>query len=161
MRDTLEASARKIVENYLVKNKDLFPNLEFSEKQIELNLGNGVTVVGRIDLVRRLDTDEVSIVDLKTSEQAQAEEDTETQLHVYAIGYQELTGRRADYVETYELDEQKRKARSVDDDFIDDVKKNVSAAADALHWVALHQRHPKRRASDVIISECAAKVANL
>ena len=38
------------------------------------------------------------------------------QLHIYALGYQELTGRRPDYVEIYELDERKRKPRSVDDD---------------------------------------------
>lgn len=143
LRDTLQASARKVVYEYLVKNKDLFPKLEFSEKQIELNLGDGVTVVGRIDLVRRLDTDEVSIVDLKTSERAQAEEVTETQLHIYAIGYHELTGRRADYVEVYELDEQKRKARSVDDDFIDDVKKNVAMAADALRTGTLKPKASK------------------
>src|SRR6266850_570252 len=84
-----------------------------------------VSVVGRIDLVRRIDTDEVTIVDLKTSERAQAEAVTETQLHIYALGYQELTGRRADYVETYELEEQKSKPRSVDDDFIADVRDNV------------------------------------
>jgi DNA helicase-2/ATP-dependent DNA helicase PcrA len=56
----------------------------------------------------------------------------ETQLHIYALGYQELTGRRADYVETYELEEQKGKPRSVDDDFIADVRNNVKTAANAL-----------------------------
>jgi DNA helicase-2/ATP-dependent DNA helicase PcrA len=35
-------------------------------------------------------------------------------------------------VEIYELDERKRKARSVDDDFIADVKIKVRAAAGAL-----------------------------
>jgi DNA helicase-2/ATP-dependent DNA helicase PcrA len=57
---------------------------------------------------------------------------TETQLHIYALGYQELTGRPADYVEIYELDEQKQKRRSVDDDFIADVKRDVRGAAKAL-----------------------------
>jgi DNA helicase-2/ATP-dependent DNA helicase PcrA len=51
---------------------------------------------------------------------------------VYALGYEELTGRRADYVEIYNLDERKRKPRSVDDDFIDDVKRQVRDAAGAL-----------------------------
>jgi len=62
---------------------------------------------------------------------------TETQLHVYALGYEELTGRRADFVEIYELDERKRKPRSVDDDFIEDVKKNVRGAASALRQGAM------------------------
>ena len=83
---------------------------------------------GRIDLVRRLDTDEVTIVDLKSNDRAQTEAVTETQLHIYALGYQELTGRPADYVEIYELDDQKQKRRSVDDDFIADVKRDVRAA---------------------------------
>jgi DNA helicase-2/ATP-dependent DNA helicase PcrA len=91
-----------------------------------------VSVAGRIDLVRRIDTGEVTIVDLKSSDRAQAEVVTETQLHIYALGYEELTGRRADYVEIYELDDQKQKRRSVDDDFIADVKRDVRAAAAAL-----------------------------
>jgi DNA helicase-2/ATP-dependent DNA helicase PcrA len=92
---------------------------------------------GRIDLVRRLDTNEITIVDLKSSERAQPEHVTESQLHVYALGYQELTGRRADYVEVYELDERKRKPRSVDDDFVDDVKRQVRSAAGALRQSTL------------------------
>jgi DNA helicase-2/ATP-dependent DNA helicase PcrA len=83
--------------------------------------------------VRRIDTGETTIVDLKSTDRAQPEEVTETQLHIYALGYEELTGRRADYVEIYELDERKRKPRSVDDDFIEDVKRKVRDAARALH----------------------------
>jgi DNA helicase-2/ATP-dependent DNA helicase PcrA len=49
-----------------------------------------------------------------------------------SLGYQELTGKRPDYVEIYELEEQKRKPRSVDDDFISTVKKNVKNAATSL-----------------------------
>jgi DNA helicase-2/ATP-dependent DNA helicase PcrA len=147
LRETLEKSAQGVLSAYLRKNKDIFDKIEFSEKQVELNLGNGVSVVGRIDLVRRLDTNEVSIVDLKTSERAQPEEVTETQLHIYALGYQELTGRRADYVEVYELEEQKRKARSVDDDFIADVKRNVGIAADALRKGVLAPKVSKKACS--------------
>ncbi len=69
-------------------------------------------------------------------DRAQAADVTETQLYVYAR-YQDLTGRRPDYVEIYELDERKRKPRSVDDDFIDDVKLKVREAADALRTSAL------------------------
>ena len=115
--------------NYIAKNKADFNNIEFSEKGIELHLGDGVSVVGRIDLVRRKDTNEVTVVDMKTSERSQAEDVTEVQLHIYALGYQEPTGKGADYVEIYELEEQKRKPRSVDDDFIAAVKTNVKDAA--------------------------------
>ena len=132
LRQQLEASAEVVVRNYLNDNAKVFNKIEFSEKQIEISLGDGVSVVGRIDLVRRIDTGETTIVDLKSTDRAQAEDVTETQLHVYALGYQDLTGRRPDYVEIYELDERKRKPRSVDDDFIADVKIKVRGAADAL-----------------------------
>ena len=132
LRQTLEASAEKVLKNYLADNAAQFRNIEFSEKQVEISLGDGVTVNGRIDLVRRLDTDETTIVDLKSSDRAQAEAVTEAQLHVYALGYQELTGHNPDYVEIYELEGRKRKPRAVDDDFIDDVKVNTLAAAQAI-----------------------------
>jgi DNA helicase II / ATP-dependent DNA helicase PcrA len=89
-------------------------------------------VVGRIDLVRRVDTGEVTIVDLKSNDRVQADDVTEAQLHIYALGYQELTGRRADYVEIYELEDQKQKRRSVGDEHIEDVNREVRRAAQAL-----------------------------
>ena len=132
LREQLETAAKRVLHDYLSDNAHLFGKIEFSEKSIEINLGGGVSIVGRIDLVRRIDNDEVTIVDLKSSDRAQAEEVTETQLHVYALGYQDLTGRPADYVEIYELDERKRKPRSVDDEFISEVQSKVLGAADAL-----------------------------
>jgi DNA helicase-2/ATP-dependent DNA helicase PcrA len=137
LRQQLEAAAERVLRDYLNDNRKLFDKIEFSEKQIEISLGDGVNVVGRIDLVRRIDTGETTIVDLKSSDRAQPEEVTEAQLHVYALGYQDLTGRRPDYVEIYELDERKRKPRSVDDDFLADVKMKVRDAASALRTSTL------------------------
>jgi len=144
LREKLATAARKVVEAYIRKNAPDFSQLEFSEKGIEIALGDGVSVVGRIDLVKRLDTGEVTIVDLKSSDRAQADEVTETQLHIYSLGYQELTGRRADYVEIYELDEQKRKTRSVDDAFMEDVKRDVRTVARALRENNMAPRPGKR-----------------
>lgn len=144
LRDTLEQSANAIVHNYIAKNKAEFDKLEFSEKGIELHLGDGVSVIGRIDLVRRIDTGEVTVVDLKTAERCQAEDVTETQLHIYALGYQELTGNRADYVEIYELEEQKRKPRSVDDAFIAAVQTNIKEAASHLRTGSLLAKPSER-----------------
>ena len=123
---------KRLLRNYLHANRALFDKIEFSEKQIEISLDDGVSVNGRIDLVRRIDTGETTIVDLKSTDRAQPEQVTETQLHIYALGYQELTGRRPDYVEIYELDEGKRKPRSVDDEFLNDVRIDVRRAAEAL-----------------------------
>ena len=144
LRQQLEAAATKAIRGYIEKNGADFKNLEFSEKGIEISLGDGVSVAGRIDLVKRLDTGEVTIVDLKSNERSQADAVTETQLHIYALGYQELTGRNADYVEIYELDQQKPKIRSVDDAFIDKVKVDVRAAAAALRNNALDPKPHKK-----------------
>ncbi len=132
LKEKLEMAAKKVVTDYIVDNKKEFNNIEFSEKLIEVNMGDGVSVVGRIDLVRRKDTDETSIVDLKSTDRAQAEDVTETQLHIYALGYNELTGRNADFVEIYNLDERKRKPRSVDEGFLKEVKTKVKGAAETL-----------------------------
>lgn len=137
LRQQLEQTAERVLRDYLTDNAALFDKIEFSEKQIGVSLGDGVSIVGRIDLVRRIDTGETTIVDLKSTERAQAEDVTEAQLHVYALGYQDLTGRRPDYVEIYELDERKRKPRSVDEDFIADVKAKVRDAAEALRTATL------------------------
>jgi DNA helicase-2/ATP-dependent DNA helicase PcrA len=147
LRAQLESSAARVLKDYLHDNRAEFSNIEFSEKQVEISLGDGVTVNGRIDLVRRRDTGQVTIVDLKSSDRAQPEQVTEAQLHVYALGYQELTGRRPDYVETYELDERKRKPRSVDDDFIAEVVLRARAAATALRGGTLPP--------DVVAAKCA------
>jgi DNA helicase-2/ATP-dependent DNA helicase PcrA len=132
LREKLEQSAEKSIAAYITDNAQLFDKIEFSEKTISINLGGGVAVTGRIDLVRRLDTNETTIVDLKSTDRAQAEDVTETQLHIYALGYKELTGRSADFVEIYNLDNREKKPRSVDDDLIEDVKSQVAIAADAL-----------------------------
>ncbi|MDR7420377.1 MAG: ATP-dependent DNA helicase [Armatimonadota bacterium] len=147
LRQQLEQAAERVLRDYLTDNAALFDKIEFSEKQIEIHLGDGVTVSGRIDLVRRIDTGETTIVDLKSTDRAQAEDVTEAQLHAYALGYQELTGRRPDYVEVYELDERRRKPRSVDDGFIADVKARTRHAAEALRRSSLPATPAARKCS--------------
>ena len=65
----------------------------------------GITVDGRIDMITSLDTGETSIVDFKSTERAQTEDITRDQLHIYAVGFQELTGQRADVLEVLNLDQ--------------------------------------------------------
>lgn len=156
LREKLEAAAKKSIAAYIKDNQALFDKIEFSEKAIEISLGAGVSVIGRIDLVRRVDTGETTIVDLKSTERAQAEDVTETQLHIYALGYEELTGRRADLVEIYNLDKRERKPRSVDDDLMQGVKDNVLVAADALRTGAMAKTPaPKKCASCDYMRMCS------
>lgn len=132
VRSRLEAAAHRDIARYIRDNEALFPHIEFSEKTVEIDLGDGISINGRIDLVTRVDTGETTIVDLKSNERSQDEEVTELQLHTYALGYRDLTGRDADSVQIYELEEGRRKSRTVDADFIADVQRKTREAAATL-----------------------------
>lgn len=133
LREQLTVSAIKALERYFDTHGHEIQNTEFSEKQIQVHVAPGVTVDGRIDLIRRLDTGEVAIVDFKSTERAQPEDVTRDQLHVYAVGYQELTGKSADLIEVLNLDEKGKTTREpVDDPLLSAVRSKIGAAGDAL-----------------------------
>ena len=98
-----------------------------------MHVAPGITVDGRIDLIRRLDTNEVAIVDFKSTERPQPEEVTRDQLHVYAVGYKELTGESADLIEVLNLDEKGKTTREpVDDPLLIEVRDKIRQAGEAL-----------------------------
>lgn len=105
LREQLRKSAEKALTRYFDEHGDDLTRTIHSEKQIEVIVAPGVTVNGRIDLIKRLETDEVSIVDFKSTEDAQTTVTTRDQLSVYALGYQELTGESADRIQVLNLDE--------------------------------------------------------
>ncbi|MFI5623458.1 ATP-dependent helicase [Nocardioides sp. NPDC051685] len=133
LRETLRNAAIKAVSRYLTEHGDDLERTLHSEKQIQVHVAPGITVDGRIDLVRRLDTDETAIVDFKSTARAQDEDVTRDQLHVYAVGYQELTGEKADLVEVLNLDEEGKTIRElVDDPLLTEVRGRIKQAGDAL-----------------------------
>lgn len=87
LRSTLERSAVAAIQRYFATHGDEIQRTVHSEKQVQVHVAPGITVDGRIDLIRRLDTDELAIVDFKSTDRAQEEEVTRDQLHVYAVGY--------------------------------------------------------------------------
>jgi DNA helicase-2/ATP-dependent DNA helicase PcrA len=104
VRENARAAAEDSLRRYLRQHGDKLRQLEHVEKTIELKLADGIVVNGRIDLIRRTDTGRTSIVDFKSSQRAQTEEVTRQQLQVYAVGYEQLTGRSADLIEVHNLD---------------------------------------------------------
>lgn len=133
LREQLRNAGIKAIERYFDTHGKDIANTEFSEKQIQVHVASGITVDGRIDLIRRLDTSETAIVDFKSSERAQSDEVTRDQLHVYAVGYQELTGKSADLIEVLNLDEKGKTTREpVDDPLLAGVRDKIRAAGDAL-----------------------------
>ncbi len=133
LREQLRTSAVAAVGRYFDTHGEEIANTEFSEKLIQVHVAPGITVDGRIDLIRRLDTGEVAIVDFKSTERAQAEDVTRDQLHVYAVGYQELTGKSADLIEVLNLDEKGRTTREpVDAPLLTAVRDKIRDAGEAL-----------------------------
>jgi DNA helicase-2/ATP-dependent DNA helicase PcrA len=133
LRDQLRSAGIKAIERYFDEHGREVPNTEFSEKQIQVHVAPGITVDGRIDLIRRLDTGEVAIVDFKSTERAQSEDVTRDQLHVYAVGYQELTGKTADVIEVLNLDEKGKTTREpIDDPLLAAVRDKIRDAGEAL-----------------------------
>src|SRR5262249_35475624 len=133
LRQTLHDAAVKSVQRYLDEHGSTLEQTVHSEKEIQVRVPLGITVAGRIDLVRRLDTDELSIVDFKSTARAQDEDVTRDQLHVYAVGYEELTGERADLIEVLNLDEEGKTIREeVEEPLLVGVRSQIRDAGNSL-----------------------------
>ena len=133
LRRTLVQSAINAVRRYFAVHGAEIARTVHSEKQIQVHVAPGITVDGRIDLIRRLDTDELSIVDFKSTDRAQPEDVTRDQLHVYAVGYGELTGENADLIEVLNLDEAGRNTREeVEDRLLAEVRDRIHDAGESI-----------------------------
>lgn len=133
LKATLHTAAIKAVQRYLREHGAELERTVHSEKQIQVHVAPGITVDGRIDLVRRLDTNELAIVDFKSTARAQDEDVTRDQLHVYAVGYEELTGERADLIEVLNLDEEGKTIReAVEKPLLLAVQNRIKEAGDSL-----------------------------
>ncbi|GAA0917301.1 ATP-dependent DNA helicase [Streptomyces thermoalcalitolerans] len=129
----LRPAAETAVRRYLERHGATLHQTRYSEQPVEIHPVPGVTVTGRVDLIKRLDTNETSVVDFKSSERAQAEDLTRDQLHLYVLGYRELTGQDADIVEVLNLDKEGRDTRElVDPEVMTDLGRRVAEAADSL-----------------------------
>jgi DNA helicase II / ATP-dependent DNA helicase PcrA len=128
----LRKAAREALSRYLREHGADLTKLEHVEKPIELKLQDGIVVNGRVDLIRRTDTNEIVIVDFKSDERAQAEDISAKQLHVYAVGYQQLTGKNADLIEIHNLDRGGAKREEIDQNVISSTLKTISDAGQKL-----------------------------
>lgn len=130
LRDQLRAAAVKAIRRYFDEHGSALTETMHSEKQIEVMVSPGVTVNGRIDLIKRLETDEVSIVDFKSTEESQKTATTRDQLSVYALGYQELTGESADRIQVLNLDHKGDQFNElIDGELLDAIRSKVHNVA--------------------------------
>ena len=133
LEEKMRQGAEKSAQRYFDKNADEFDNISMAEADIELNMGNGIKVNGRIDLVKRREVSgktKTYIVDFKTADRDVTECINAEQLKIYALGYERLTGEKADYLEIYNLDNSEQERQRVTDSLLTDVANDIRKAAD-------------------------------
>ena len=130
--EDLVRAAGRAIDTYLEQRGEQIPSIEFVEKDVEVHIGPDVTVTGRIDFVRRADSDEVTITDLKSTKRSQSEDISELQLNLYALGYEELTGSRPDHIEIFNLDSGDSKSTRVTEQGMERNRAKAEAAAQGI-----------------------------
>ncbi len=160
VRDNLRRSAERNLTDYIADNAGQMHLIEHSEQEVMVSLPEGISIKGRIDLVRRTDTNEVTIVDFKSNQLSQSESVTEAQLNTYALGYRELTGRNADCLEVYELEDGARHPRPVQSDLLEDIRDQTVAATSVLRRMELEKQPTPLRCGECDHSVlCSASMA--
>jgi len=150
--------AGAILTRYITENASRLAEVELVEKPIEVVMDDDVIVHGRIDLVVRSGSDVVSIVDLKSNRRAQAEALTETQLRLYALGYQALTGTLPQRTEIWELDDLTERVSDVNRVVLDELRSLVHDVARRIRGGDFAPNpEPTRCAACAARSVCAAR----
>lgn len=135
IEENMYKSVTRAINHYVDHNRDEMKNVKMAETDIEIDMGDGIKVNGRIDLVKKIDSgdrEQIAIVDFKTANKEVSESIKKEQLKIYALGYQELTGEKADYMEVYQLDSERRVKENVTETVIQDVRKEIKDAADKI-----------------------------
>lgn len=132
LKDNLKKAGINSIKRYLRDNGPLLDKIEYAEQIVEIHMGDGLVVDGRIDLIRRTDTQETIIVDFKSTSRAQQEDISRQQLHIYAMGYKELTGQNADLIEIHNLDKGGAEREEVDQPLIEETAHAIEEAGSAI-----------------------------
>ncbi len=151
----MKEGAKESIEKYVKKNEADFDNILMAEADIELDMGDGIKVNGRIDLVKRREIsgeEKTYIVDFKTASRDVTECINAEQLKIYALGYQKLTGENADYLEIYNLDNAESERQRVTKGLLDDVGKEIRKAANDIRDNNLPRKCEKSKCKECHIN---------
>lgn len=152
LEENMYKSVVRAINNYVDHNQAEMKNIYMAETEIEIDMGDGIKVNGRIDLVKKVNNDgneQIAIVDFKTANRRVLESINKEQLKIYALGYQELTGDNADYMEIYQLDSENKAREPITDDVILEVKKDITEAA-----TNIRSNHLPRKCNKDNCSKC-------
>ena len=131
-KERLGLEAHRSLQNYIARFGHAIKQVRMVEKPVEISAG-GITIVGRIDVVKQLDTNEISIVEQKTSEEAQAQEITRIQLGLQSLGFRALTGKANDLIEVQQMNPNGSHHREmVDTEMLAEAERLASAAGEAI-----------------------------
>ncbi|WP_417543035.1 ATP-dependent helicase [Marinobacter sp.] len=131
----MREKAGNAVESYYDDYESEFKDIEYAEKDIELDLGDGIIVNGRMDLIKKRDLNgekRTYIVDFKSEYDSEKHEVTVKQLLLYALGYKELTGNNADYLEIYDFKEGRPNTTRLNNNLLDETREEIRQAADKI-----------------------------
>ena len=135
IRTSLEG-AKSCAQAYVAQNAADADKMIAAELDINIEMGDGISVNGRIDLVRKIEEDgkeSVAIVDLKSAGKDAEQCLNAEQLKIYALGYAQMVGKSADYLMIYNLDEpdgSKNAKEEIRQDAIDQVQVKIKSAAE-------------------------------
>ncbi|MGQ1783880.1 ATP-dependent helicase [Saccharicrinis sp. GN24d3] len=126
-----------VTSEYLKENIKDFDNIEYAEKEIQIDLGEGILINGRMDLIKKKELggkEITTIVDFKSQKEAQRQDVTMDQLALYALGYREISGKQADILQIFNLDEDghSKQQQRLDNTKLDDIKTKILHSADEI-----------------------------
>lgn len=135
--DNIKETTRNVAKSYLEENLADFDKIEYAEQEIQIDLGDGIMVNGRMDLIRKVDLDGrelTTIIDFKSRKDSQDQDITMEQLSMYALGYKELTGKTADRLQIYNLDEDNnsKHTQRIDNSSIDGIRDKIIYSANEI-----------------------------
>lgn len=81
LEENMYKSVTRAINNYVEHNRNDMENVYMAESDVEVDMGDGVRVNGRIDLVKKLNSDgKIAIVDFKTANKEVVESINKEQL---------------------------------------------------------------------------------
>ncbi len=156
-KERMTESAKRAVDRYVEKLGEVV----YAEAPVEIDLGDNITVNGRIDMVKMETIDGVPqtvIVDFKTANRRVQEAISTEQLKIYSLGYQRLTGETADFMEIYHLDSEHTARVPVTPDMAEKVVTEIRQAAENIHMNHLPKKCSKAKCSACHLSHlCLSK----
>lgn len=142
IEQSMSDKAAEAVNIYYDSNLNEFKNIQFAEQDIQLDLGDGILVNGKMDLIKKKNQDgtiEKTIIDFKSTENAQEYQATIDQLQLYALGYKALTGENADFLEIYNLDKNEPYRTELSTNELDTMKEKIRSSANDIRGNNLEQ----------------------